>query len=228
MSYPAPWCSKPWRKWKSEKCKTYTHGRMKDTKEVHICTPHSSSMHGTLCLLWHDIMLLCWWFGQFFCHSFLSIDFCTSYKANESNHQSIIFHKAQWSLKVWCEKKFNKKRTRFYWSIGTKLGSCITNADITSDVPSGLLFFWPLPSNFRQRRHQALWAPSPTMLGMVWCQVDYTFFFHSCSLFDSLRTFSKSWKKITSDAVHLGPVKGNIFMKWETGSLKDVYYSTLH
>lgn len=189
---------------------------------------HTAALCMAHCLLWRDIMLLWWWFGQFFCHSFLSMDFCNSYKTNESNRQSIIFHKAQWSLKVWREKKCNKKRTGIYRSIGTKLNSCITNTNIASDVPSGLLFFWPLPSNFRQRRHQPLCAPSSTMLGMVWCQVHYTVFSHCCSLFDSLRTFSKSWKKITSDVVHLGPVKGNIFMKWETGSLKDVYYSTLH
>lgn len=191
---------------------------------------HTAALCMAHCLLWHDIMLLCWWFGHFFfCHSFLSIDFYNSYKTNESNHQSIIFHKAQWSLKVWREKKFNKNRTGIYWSIGTKL--CVLALQTPTSLlmsPLGFCFFdhSPLTSDREDIKLCALQAPR--CWGWYGAKFIILFFFHGCSLFDSLRTFSKSWKKITSDVVHLGPVKGNIFMKWETGSLKDVYYSTLH
>lgn len=138
------------------------NGRMKGTKGVHICTPHSSSMHGTLsALAWHHVAVLVIW-PVFFCHSFLSIDFYNSYKTNESNHQSIIFHKAQWSLKVWREKKFNKNRTGIYWSIGTKL--CVLALQTPTSLlmsPLGFCFFdhSPLTSDREDIKLCALQAP---------------------------------------------------------------------
>lgn len=224
MSYPAPWCSKPWRKWKT--CTQWKDERYQGS--AHLYTTQQLYAWHTVC----SGMTSCCCAGDlasFFCHSFLSIDFYNSYKTNESNHQSIIFHKAQWSLKVWRKKKFNKNRTGIYWSIGTKL--CVLALQTPTSLlmsPLGFCFFdhSPLTSDREDIKLCALQAPR--CWGWYGAKFIILFFFHGCSLFDSLRTFSKSWKKITSDGVHLGPVKGNIFMKWETGSLKDVYYSTLH